>query len=141
MAGVIKLSQFELLKKWFNWDVKNDLDFSKISKQGVNPDCISFLIGHGFSKKELEWIIPPRTLTHRIKKKEQLSRDESSKVIRTAKIMAEATIVFGNEEKALRWFSKPKKQLDGLSPKEAIHDEFGAQIVSQLLNRIDHGYF
>ncbi|MGM0768880.1 MAG: antitoxin Xre/MbcA/ParS toxin-binding domain-containing protein [Pseudomonadota bacterium] len=52
-----------------------------------------------------------------------------------------AEAVFGNAESARRWLSKPKKQLSGLTPNEAMQDESGAELVNQLLRQIDYGYF
>ncbi|PTB99805.1 hypothetical protein C9993_01460 [Marinobacter sp. Z-F4-2] len=37
--------------------------------------------------------------------------------------------------------SKPKKRLNGLSPKDAIQDKRGAALVDRLLKQIDSGYF
>jgi len=60
---------------------------------------------------------------------------------RAARLIAQAETVFGNEETARRWLSKPKRQLNGLSPNEAMQNERGAQLVEQLLKQIDSGYF
>jgi uncharacterized protein (DUF2384 family) len=58
-----------------------------------------------------------------------------------ARLTAQAEAVFGNAEAARRWLSKPKKQLNGLSPEEAIRDVHGAALVDQMLKKIDSGYF
>ncbi|MCK7553252.1 MbcA/ParS/Xre antitoxin family protein [Marinobacter goseongensis] len=60
---------------------------------------------------------------------------------RAARLIAQAEAIFGNAENAQRWLSKPKRQLNGLSPNEAMQDEQGAQLVDQLLKQIDSGYF
>jgi putative toxin-antitoxin system antitoxin component (TIGR02293 family) len=129
------------LSDWFSWQIENELDYSHLASDGVNPDVINQLLNHGFIKREVSWIIPPRTLSHRIKNNELLTRDEGAKAIRAARICAIAETVFGNGEKAQRWLSKPKKSLNGLTPKDAIQDEFGASQVEKLLMAIDEGYF
>ena len=67
--------------------------------------------------------------------------DDSAEDRRAARLIAQAEAVFGNAETVQRWLSKPKKQLNGLSPEEAMKDEHGAALVDQLLKRIDSGYF
>ena len=67
--------------------------------------------------------------------------DGSAAASRMARLTAQAEAVFGNAETARRWLSKPKNQLNGLSPNEAMRAEHGAALVDQLLKRIDSGYF
>lgn len=129
------------LSHWFGWHIANEFDYSHLASDGVDPDTVNQLLKHGFAKREISWIIPARTLSHRIKNNELLSRDEGAKAIRAARIFAIADTVFGNNEKAQRWLSKTKKRLNGLTPKEAIQDEFGASQVEMLLMEIDEGYF
>lgn len=56
-------------------------------------------------------------------------------------IVRQAEAVFGDADKASRWFNKPKKQLNGMTPKEAIKDANGAAAVVQMLRNIDNGCF
>ena len=67
--------------------------------------------------------------------------DERAEGSRAARLTAQAEAVFGNAETAQRWLSKPKKQLNGLSPNEAMQNERSVQLVDQLLKQIDSGYF
>ncbi len=67
--------------------------------------------------------------------------DDRADARRAARLTAQAEAVFGSTETAQRWLSKPKRQLNGLSPNEAMQDEQGAQLVAQLLKQIDNGYF
>lgn len=129
------------LSHWFGWHINTELDYSELAKEGVNPDIIVALQKRGFTKEELKWVIAPRTLSHRVKNREHLTRDESAKAIRVAKLTAQAETVFANTDKAQRWLSKPKKKLNGATPKEAMQDEFGAGLVEQMLKQIDSGYF
>lgn len=140
-AKPVEMKVFVMLTQWFGWTIKNELDYSHLARSGVNPAVLQELLEHGYNKEELSWVIPPRTLSHRLQKTENLTRDESAKAIRVAKLTAQAEAVFGDPNKAHRWLSKPKEQLSGFSPKEAMQDEFGANLVDQLLKRIDSGYF
>lgn len=48
--------------------------------------------------------------------------------------------VFGNTEKALKWLRKPMRRFEGKSPLEAAKEECNAQIIRDLLHRLDNGY-
>ncbi|CAK4073986.1 MULTISPECIES: antitoxin Xre/MbcA/ParS toxin-binding domain-containing protein [Vibrio] len=141
MSTAMEMAANANLNAWFGWSIDNELDLSNLVRDGVDPSVINTLMEHGFNKQELNWVIPSRTLSHRVSKAEKLTRDESAKIIRAARLTAQAVAVFGNEQKANNWLSKPKKKLEGRTPKEAMQDEFGASIVEQLLLRIESGYF
>lgn len=81
----------------------------------------------------MDWIIPPRTLSHRLKINERLTIDESDKLIRAAKIQALTSEVLGSEEKAAAWLHKERKIFDGLSAMELMKTELGAQLVEETL--------
>lgn len=129
------------LKRWFGWSISSDLDYSQLARDGIDPKVVAELQTHGFKRDDLQWVIPSRTLTHRMRKREKLNREESAKVIRVARLTAQAETIFGNSDKAHRWLSKAKKRLNGLTPKQAMQDEFGAALVTEMLRQIDSGYF
>lgn len=129
------------LNLWFGWTIESELDLSHLVRDGVEPSAVTTLLKHGYDKQELSWVIPSRTLSHRVNKSEKLTQDESAKVIRAARLIAKATAVFNDAQKANNWLSKPKKALDGLTPKQAMQDEFGASMVEQMLLRLESGYF
>ncbi|HVN28179.1 MAG TPA: antitoxin Xre/MbcA/ParS toxin-binding domain-containing protein [Candidatus Binataceae bacterium] len=86
-----------------------------------------------------QWIIPRRTLAHRIKKKQRLSIEESDRVSRLARIYALAVETFGNEEKARHWLRRPLRPLGGRTAMEMMETELGGHQVETLLGRIAHG--
>ncbi len=141
MYAQIETETNKNLHDWFGWSINNKLDLSNLVRDGVDPSAVDKLVQHGFKKQELNWVIPARTLTHRLSKSEKLTTDEGAKVVRAALITAQAVAVFGDDTKAHNWLSKPKKKLDGRTPKEAMQDEFGGEIVEQLLLQIESGYF
>lgn len=95
----------------------------------------------GANAAQLGWVIRPRTLTHRKTKQESLTREESGRWLRAAKIQALAEEVFGNREKASSWLRKERKQFGGQCANTLIQNESGAQLVEDTLNQIDAGYF
>jgi len=129
------------LDQWFGWKAVSTHELSTIVRNGVSPDIMNKLLSHGFSKEELKWVINPRTLRHRLQNNELLTLDEAAKAVRVARLTAQAEVIFSNSEKAERWLSKPKKNLNGQTPKEAMKDEFGATLVEQMLRKIDGGFY
>ena len=86
-------------------------------------------------------ILPRRTLAHRVAKHQSLSREESDKAVRVARITALAEQVFGESERAWRWLRKPKRTFDGKTPMEMLGTEVGARLVEEVVQQIDHGIF
>ena len=95
----------------------------------------------GFSRTLLyRLVIPKRTLSHRLQAGEPLTAAESDRLVRIARITALAERIFGNEEKARRWLTKPKTFLGHKSPMDALATEAGARVVEEQLYRIDYGF-
>ncbi len=85
------------------------------------------------------WIIPRRTLSHRMRKHQPLSLDESNRVSRVARIFATAVETFGDEERARLWLRRPLLRFDNRTPLEMLATDLGAHQVEVLLGRIAHG--
>lgn len=94
----------------------------------------------GVNKADMSWVIAPRTLTHRKSKKEPLTREESGRWLRAAKMQALAEEVFGSKDKASQWLQKNRQQFAGQSAASLIQTESGAKLVEDTLNQIDAGY-
>lgn len=117
------------------------LDEVRLTRCGIKPGVMDALKQLGASATELNWIIKPRTLTHRKAKNEKLTPEETGRWLRAAKVQALADEVFGNKEKAVGWLHKPRKRFDNQSAMTLIQSEAGAQLVEETLNQIDAGYF
>lgn len=81
--------------------------------------------------------VPPRTVARRV----LFKPDESERILRVASAFQRAMEVLGELDKARRWFSSPKRALGGRTPMEFCDTEPGAEEVSNLLGRIEHGVF
>lgn len=126
---------------FLNIPISNSKDLVKFARAGLPATSFESFAKTGFSRKEMEWIIPPRTLSHRQKGDGLLSIEESDKLIRAAKIQALAFEVIGSEDKAISWLQKDRKVFDGLSAMELMKTEVGAQQVEETLIQLDEGYF
>jgi putative toxin-antitoxin system antitoxin component (TIGR02293 family) len=113
------------------------------ARQGVPLTALDeFSAYSGFEIKDfLEVVIPARTLKHRRQKQEPLSFDEADRLARVARLYALGVKVFGDPDKARRWFSKPKERFEGISPLGMMRSDLGGQLVEEMLYQIDEGVF
>ena len=84
--------------------------------------------------------IPERTLARR-KREGLLSAEESAKLLRFAKAAAGAETVFGSCEAGIQWLQAPNRALGAVTPLSLLDTEIGAEMVLDLLGRIEHGVF
>ena len=56
-----------------------------------------------------------------------------------AAVVAHATLVFGAEEIATEWLSRPNRALGNLPPRTLLGDSAGRHRVDVILTRIEHG--
>jgi len=118
--------------------LRSDRDLASLVEKRLSPAAIEALLRGGLSDAEAyNLIVPRRTLAHRIAKHQPLSKDESDKAVRVARITAMAEQVFGEPLRAWRWLRKPKRQFDSRSPMEMLATEAGARLVEELIIQID----
>lgn len=87
------------------------------------------------------WFVPKATLSRRKREREsKLTPEESDRLARIAKVWAHAVEVWKGEEDA-RWFLfQPHQLLEGQRPIEvALSSEIGADLVDQILGRLEYG--
>ncbi len=116
----------------------------ELIRSGIRIDAFDRLSKTiGVTAKELAAVtdITTRTLARR-KKEGRLHADESDRLVRVALLFEQAVALFeGDKEKASQWFRSPKKAFGGASPLEFSDTEIGAQEVSELIGRLEHGVF
>ena len=84
--------------------------------------------------------LPQRTIARR-KKERKLRADESDRLLRLARLGAQAAYVLGSEEKAARWLRRPNRALGNEVPLELLESDIGARQVEEVLGRIEHGVY
>jgi putative toxin-antitoxin system antitoxin component (TIGR02293 family) len=120
--------------------LRSDQDLVRLVEERLPVQTIVSLAAHGLTDAELyDLVLPRRTLTHRRAKREPLTREESDRAVRLARVTALAEEVFGDDEKAGRWLRKPKRRFDGRTPLQLLATEVGARLVEEALYQIDHG--
>jgi putative toxin-antitoxin system antitoxin component (TIGR02293 family) len=84
--------------------------------------------------------IPPRTVARR-KTYGTLDPQESDRVYRLARVVAQAARSLGSLEKARAWLKAPNRALAGEVPLGLLDTDIGARQVEEVLLRLDHGIF
>lgn len=82
--------------------------------------------------------IPERTLARR-KREGKLSPEESDRLLRLIRVLAEAARTLGDPTNAGRWVRQPNRALSGSSPLSLLDTDSGAIAVTRVLGRIAHG--
>ena len=82
--------------------------------------------------------LPARTLARR--RGGRLQSEESDRLVRAARVFAQAVGLFeGDEEAARAWLSTPQLAFGGVTPYAATRSDPGAREVEQLIGRLSHG--
>jgi putative toxin-antitoxin system antitoxin component (TIGR02293 family) len=120
--------------------VSCELDIARLIRAGLPVDVIDTLIGDRMVTPDevSRIIIPPKAVSER-RRKGGLTPEQSGRVIRVARIFADALETFGSRDKALTWMRRASAALGGEAPIDLLDTEEGARLVESLLGRIAHG--
>ncbi|MGO4003904.1 MULTISPECIES: antitoxin Xre/MbcA/ParS toxin-binding domain-containing protein [Pseudomonas] len=122
-------------------DDASDLEIHILIQGGFAANTVMKLVELGeVTPFERDLIIPLKTLKTRIAKDQRLTVDESDRLYRTAHITAMADAVFGNNEKAKRWLSKPKERFQGIAPMAMLSTVQGTRQVEEMLIQLAEGF-
>ena len=120
--------------------IRSDQDLASLVEKRLPPTAIKSLVRGGLSDAEVyQLIVPRRTLAHRIAKHQPLSKEESDRAVRVARVTAMAEQAFGEQERAWRWLRKPKRHFNGKTPIEMLATEAGARLVEEIVAQIEDG--
>jgi putative toxin-antitoxin system antitoxin component (TIGR02293 family) len=130
-------------KKLLKSEIRSDFDFVRLVQDGLPTAVLEALVRRGeLTAQEVEkYIIPRRTLAHRKRRRQPLSREESDKLARVARIFAVALDTFQDRQKAAAWMRRPNRELQGAAPVQLLDTDSGARVLEQTLERIAHGIF
>lgn len=119
--------------------IRSEADLARLTVEGLPLRAFQAIRTSGFSDKELAAIIPPRTLRHRVRRKEPLNSVETERALRLLSIEIQAEVALEDKEKAWLWLRKPIRLLDGMTPLEAAQNEHGAEVVRGMLVNLAWG--
>lgn len=78
---------------------------------------------------------------NRERNRRKLSRGESDRQIRLARILVLAQATFGDTPSALQWMRGPKVRFAGKTPLQMMRTQAGSRLVEEMLLQIDEGMF
>ena len=120
--------------------LRSDQDLVRLVEERLAVGVVERLRRSGLTDDEVySLIVPRRTLSHRRARHEALSREESDRAVRIARIAALGEHVFGDPDRAWRWLRATKRQFVGRSPLQLTLTEAGARLVEEFLYRVDEG--
>lgn len=119
-----------------------DSDVLRLVEGRLPPTVITRLDSLGLERAEINaTVIPSRTLQHRRLRHENLTIEESDRVLRVMRVLAATEEVYGSRMRALEWLRKPNSRLDDRPPLSLLKTDTGSRIVEELLIQIDEGMF
>ena len=83
--------------------------------------------------------ISPRTVRDQRKRAVRLTRDNSEKLVRIARVQRPARNIFTTDKAVSEWLASPAPALDGNLPIDLIDTDTGAREVESVLHGIAHG--
>ncbi|HEX5757936.1 MAG TPA: antitoxin Xre/MbcA/ParS toxin-binding domain-containing protein [Thermoanaerobaculia bacterium] len=85
--------------------------------------------------------IRPRTLARR-KEQGRFEPDESDRLLRASRLLAQALELFEGDAAAARaWLAAPQPALGGATPLSVARTDTGSREVEKLVGRLEHGVF
>src|SRR6266508_3501803 len=123
--------------------LQSSLDWIGMIREGIPAAAVESILRAGrLSQSELAQAlgIPERTLARR-KREGVLNSEESSKLLRLARVVSRANEVFDDPAAAVDWLKAPNVALRGNAPLNLLDTDIGAESVLDTLGRIEHGVF
>jgi putative toxin-antitoxin system antitoxin component (TIGR02293 family) len=120
--------------------LRSDRDLAKLVQERLPTSVIQSLRETGLAEAEVQdLIISSKALAQREAAQQPLTKEESDRAVRVARIMSLTSHVFGEPERGWRWLRKSKRQFDGQTPMQMLGTEAGARVVEELIAQIEHG--
>lgn len=122
---------------------RSPLDWVAMIRRGLPAATVDALArGADLSRAEVAAAvgIPERTLARR-RQEGRLHADESSRLVRLARVVARAEQVFEEPAAAMDWLKAANAALEGATPLSLLDTDIGAESVMDTLGRIEHGVF
>ena len=123
---------------------ESDLDFVGLIRKGFPVSVFKAIASR--AKLSEETIVDAlgiarRTAARRNREGGRLKPIESELLLRLARVLAAATDVLGDEDKARGWLVTENRALGGRKPITLLDTGIGFQDVLDVLGRIEHGVF
>jgi putative toxin-antitoxin system antitoxin component (TIGR02293 family) len=121
--------------------LESEQDLARLVEARLPTRALDTLRTAGYSDEEIYgFVVPRRTFSHRVARRERLSLEESDRIVRMLRVAAFGESVFGDRERFWSWFRAPKRRLEGRTPLSLLATAAGARAVEDLLGAIDEGF-
>jgi putative toxin-antitoxin system antitoxin component (TIGR02293 family) len=121
-------------------DAPDELTLARLVARGLPVRSVSRLIERGIPDHEIyRTVIPRRTFARRLAADARLSPDESDRAERVARVLALATVVLGDNRRAIEWLSTQKQRFAGARPLDLLESTAGAKLVESTLRQAYYG--
>jgi putative toxin-antitoxin system antitoxin component (TIGR02293 family) len=131
-------------RKVLGRSVKKPHDLADLVRKGLPANSVKALAGRleiGNAALSQRLGIPQRTLTRRLSRHSRLTASESDRMVRLARVYANAVEMIGEEDKAVQWLQTPNRALGGERPIDQVDTDVGAREVEDILGRIAYGVY
>jgi putative toxin-antitoxin system antitoxin component (TIGR02293 family) len=121
--------------------IRSEMDLYELSRSGLPKKALLSLIANlNISIRSMALLlnITERTI-QRKKDTELLDVTTSEQLLQIAEVFSRGTEVFGSTEDFQTWVNSENKALGNKKPMEFLCSRFGAQMVLDILGRIEHG--
>jgi len=119
----------------------DERDLARVVEERLSTRAVDALRRTGLTDEEIyALVLPRRTLSHRLARRERLSVEESDRIVRILRITTFGEDVFGDRDRFWHWFRAPKRRFEGRSPLSLLTTAAGARVVEDLLGAIDEGF-
>jgi putative toxin-antitoxin system antitoxin component (TIGR02293 family) len=122
---------------------RSTLDWVAVIRHGIPSSAVDAMTRlTQLSQAELAIAvgIPERTLARR-KREGRLNSEESSRLIRLARVVSRGEQVFEDLDAAVDWLKSANASLGGITPLSLLDTDIGAECVMDTLGRIEQGIF
>lgn len=137
-----KESVFTRIGRLLDLKVESEADLLRIGQGGVTTKAFK----RATSKLDLPFdlIGPATTIRRRLEANERFNTAESERLLRVARVFAEATGLFGDEVAAKAWMNTAAEFVPGqppVTPVQIAISDSGARLIEATILRTAHGIF
>ena len=131
-------------KKALKKKIETPSDLAELTRAGL-PVAILGILAHTLAIHRVSVArllgISERTLSRRVTINARLTAEESDRMVRLARVLAQAKETLGGLEKAGHWLQTPNRALNGERPFDRLDTDAGVRSVEQVLGRIAYGVY
>lgn len=127
--------------------VKSPLDAHKLLDKGLSTKALNHFVQKGVRRLPRESLLKAIGMSERTYQRykgvsdDVIGSDQGARAWSFAEILAEATAVFGSQERAETWLDTPALGLDKQRPIDLVTTPVGADLVKDFIGRLKYGVY